>query len=296
MPLLTSLTDPFEWEDPDLVPRPVVTIGAAGIDVATTGDGEHRHEKDFHTHKKAQFMLLLRGALTCEIEGSLWMVPPQSALWVPGSVLHKVTAAGTVEVYVAFIDPAVASHLPSTCCAISTTPLLRELVIRSASFPMRYPEGGAETHLAVLLLDELAAAPIGKLHLPMPSDSRLRKIAEAIMETPAEQGTIRTWARHVGVSERTLSRLLTEQTGMSFGRWRQQLNLMLAVKWLSSGASVQQVADDLGYESAGSFVTMFRTALGTSPGRYMAERLPDKRTSTAADLKDAGYTEAVSGE
>jgi len=43
-------------------------------------------------------------------------------------------------------------------------------------------------------------------------------------------------------------------------------------------------------------VTMFRTALGTSPGRYMAERLPDKRTSTAADLKDAGYTEAVSGE
>jgi AraC-like DNA-binding protein len=59
---------------------------------------------------------------------------------------------------------------------------------------------------------------------------------------------------------------------MSFGRWRQQLGVMLAVKWLAGGASIQQVAGDLGYESVPSFVTMFRKALGTSPGRYMAER------------------------
>ncbi len=59
---------------------------------------------------------------------------------------------------------------------------------------------------------------------------------------------------------------------MSFGRWRQQPGVMLAVKWLASGVSMQQVATDLGYESVPSFVTMFRKALGTSPGRYMAER------------------------
>ena len=47
---------------------------------------------------------------------------------------------------------------------------------------------------------------------------------------------------------------------------------MLAVKWLSAESSVQQVSDGLGYESAGSFVTMFRKAPGTSPGRYMAKR------------------------
>ena len=45
---------------------------------------------------------------------------------------------------------------------------------------------------------------------------------------------------------------------MSFGRWRQQLGVMLAVKWLAGGASIQQVAADLGYESVPSFVTMFR--------------------------------------
>jgi AraC-like DNA-binding protein len=200
------------------------------------------------------------------------MVPPRSAIWVPGDVLHKITAAGTLEVYIAFIDPAAALKLPSNCCAVSSTPLLRELVIRSASLPLLYAEGGLESHLVTLLLDELAVAPLGNLHLPMPADDRLRKIVEAIIDDPADRGTMQIWARRVGVSERTLARLLAQETGMSFGRWRQQLHLMLAVKSLATGASVQQVADGLGYESAGSFVTMFRKALGTSPGRYMSER------------------------
>lgn len=59
---------------------------------------------------------------------------------------------------------------------------------------------------------------------------------------------------------------------MSFSRWRQQLAVMLAVKWMADGRSIQEVAGNLGYESVPSFVTMFRKALGTSPGRYMAER------------------------
>lgn len=59
---------------------------------------------------------------------------------------------------------------------------------------------------------------------------------------------------------------------MSFGRWRQQMGVVLAVKWLAGGASIQRFMEDLGYERVPSFVTMFRKALGTSPGRYMSQR------------------------
>lgn len=268
MPLLSQLSPDIDWTDPDLVPRPVVTIGTAGI-VAATFD---RQETDFHRHRKGELILTLRGVLTCEVEGGLWVVPPQGALWIPGGIEHKAKSAGTIDCYIIFIDPDVTSHLPKRCCALSTTPLLRELLIRSASLPMLYVEGGMESHLVTLLLDEIALAPTGNLHLPMPADARLRKIVEMIMVNPADRATIQTWARRVGLSERTLARLLSQETGMSFGRWRQQLHLMLAVQWLGTGSSVQHVADGLGYESAGSFVTMFRKALGTSPGRYMAER------------------------
>lgn len=268
MPVWTDFSA-AEWIEPDDVPRPIVTFGAVMENLT-------RLETDFHRHTKCQLVFSLRGILSCEVEGGLWMVPSQSAIWVPGGVLHNVTVAGTIEGYIAFIDPGVASNLPSTCCTISATPLLRELLIRSANFPMLYPEGGPESHLVTLLLDEIAAMPTGNLHLPMPADARLRKIVAMMMDDPADRGTMQTWARRAGLSERTLARLLARETGMSFGRWRQQLNIMLAVKWLGTGASVQKVADGLGYESAGSFVTMFRKALGTSPGRYIAERSADQ--------------------
>jgi len=59
---------------------------------------------------------------------------------------------------------------------------------------------------------------------------------------PGIAGTARTWARHV------------------------------AVKWRGAGSSVQRLAGNPGYESASSFVSLFRKAMGVSPGRYMAER------------------------
>ncbi len=64
----------------------------------------------------------------------------------------------------------------------------------------------------------------------------------------------------------------TRETGMSFGRWRQQLHLLIALQRLDQGASVQTVALDLGYEGASAFVTMFRKAMGKPPARYLAER------------------------
>jgi hypothetical protein len=47
-------------------------------------------------------------------------------------------------------------------------------------------------------------------------------------------------AGRAGLSERPLARLIVDQTSMSFGRWRQQLNIMLAPQRRPKGASIQQ--------------------------------------------------------
>ncbi|MGY2402895.1 AraC family transcriptional regulator [Pseudomonas sp. SDO5271_S396] len=257
--------DGTDWVEPDDVPRPVVVYGYMS---------EHleRVETDFHRHRKSQLVLLMHGMLSCELEDGLWIVPPQSALWVPGDVPHNVKIASAIEGYSAFIEPALAQNMPRQCCSITVTPLLRALLMRAASYPLLYPEGGMESQVMALLLEEIATLPTGNLHLPMPKSAKLKALAEMIMNNPADRGTVQTWARRVAMSERSLARNLRLETNMSFGRWRQQIHLMLAVKWLGTGASVQQVAEDLGYESASSFVTMFRKGLGTSPKRYMTQR------------------------
>lgn len=266
MPFLNQFpTSPTEWRDPDSMPCRVFTVGMA---METTV----RFELDFHRHRKGQFILCQQGILKCEAEDCFWTVPPHNALWVPGDTLHAVEFSGAVEGYNAFVDPACTTCLPSTCCTLSVTPLLRELLIRSAGLPDHYPDDGAESHLVTLLLDEIAAARVGDLHLPVPADRRLRKVLDTMLANPSRHGTITTWARRVGLSERTMSRLLMRETGMSFGRWRRQLHIMLALQKLAKGVSIQQVAMDLGYESVSSFSTMFRKALGAPPGRYMAEQ------------------------
>jgi AraC-like DNA-binding protein len=59
---------------------------------------------------------------------------------------------------------------------------------------------------------------------------------------------------------------------MSFGRWRQQARLQHAVRRLAEGASVSAIALECGYESTSAFVSMFKLALGTTPGKYCADR------------------------
>ncbi len=52
--------------------------------------------------------------------------------------MDAVRVTGGLEGYGAFIDPAVDARLPTLCCAVSVTPLLRELLIRSAHLPLLY--------------------------------------------------------------------------------------------------------------------------------------------------------------
>ncbi len=265
MPLLTDVSDTTPRLDPDAILRAVVTFGVALAQIDPFELAPHRHAK-------SQLLLTWRGALSVEIERGLWMVPPGSAIWIPGGALHAIRVTGAMEGYGAFIDPAASTRLPAQCRAIGVTPLLRELLMRTARMEMLYEADGPEARLAAVLIDEIAAARVEDLHLPMPHDTRLRRVVERIMAAPARREPVEAIARDAGLSERTLARLMVRETGMSLVRWRQQLAVMLAVRAFASGRTIQQVSEELGYDSVPSFVTMFRKVLGAAPGRYMAER------------------------
>ena len=248
----------------DSVSRPVVALSATSV----AKDWEHAR----HRHRKAQLIYSARGILTCEIEDGVWIVPPQCAIWIPGEVVHSSRGAGETECYCLFVEPDAAPDLPKTCCTISVSPLLRELLLKAAGVPELYTLGGREERLLATLLDELVAAPVEDLHLPMPRDPRLRRLAEMMLADPTDKTSKADWATRIGMSERSMSRLLLHEIGMSFGRWRRQLHVILALQRLTKGDSVQTVALELGYENASGFVTMFRKAVGKPPARYLSDR------------------------
>jgi AraC-like DNA-binding protein/quercetin dioxygenase-like cupin family protein len=255
---------------PHDVPRPVATLGIATTLAKT-------QEVSVHHHRKAQLILTLSGVVTCEVDRSVCIVPPRCAVWIPSGVPHGLKASGNVRIYCLFVEPDAAATLPDECCTVTVSPLLQELLLRMAELPELYDVDGHDGRLANVLLDELSIAPVEKLNFPMPTDAKLRKIANEMMAAPSDRVTIAQWGRRVGAAERTLARILQCETGMSFGRWRQQLHILIALQRLGEGMPVQAVAQDLGYESASSFITMFRKTFGKPPARYLAERRISQR-------------------
>jgi AraC-like DNA-binding protein len=105
----------------------------------------------------------------------------------------------------------------------------------------------------------------------MPQDARIQEMLNILIEDPARKGTVTEWGERLGMSGRTLNRLLIADIGMSFSRWRRQLHLVYGLRRLIAGDRVQDIAHDFGYENASSFITMFRKTIGKSPGRFLTE-------------------------
>lgn len=233
---------------------------------------DYEAEGPRHQHAQGQLILALHGAVTCRAESRVWIVPPNCGVWIPGGIPHSNQVTSNARLTYLFVEPG-AAMLPEECCTLSVSPMLREMILRVAELSERDAHDAHADRLVRVMLDELALMPRERLELPVSDHPKVGQIASALLADPSDRRTVDQWAEHVAVSERSLKRLMVQETGLSFGRWRRQLHLVIALRELAGGATVQRVAGDLGYESATAFIVMFKKALGTTPARYFADRL-----------------------
>lgn len=249
--------------DPDTTHCPAVARRLDFVD--------YEAEVPVHTHRKGQLIIALYGAVTCRAENEIWIVPPHCAVWIPGGVAHSVSATWNAHLNYLFIEPGAAA-LPNRCCTLAISQLVKELVDRLTGESVEYPTDSHVARLTRVTLDELATMPQQNVSLPVSANAKIRAMAQALVNHPDDRSTFKAWAKRLALSERSLARLMLRETGLSFGRWRQQLHLVIALRELASGVSVQNVAAKLGYESVNAFITMFRKAMGSTPAHYFAEQ------------------------
>lgn len=233
---------------------------------------ERPKERPIHSHKRCQLIMPLTGFVRCFIADAIWIVPANCAIWIPSQMPHSNHLAITNDVCMLFVDPDVAG-IPEKACTLSISPLLRELIISLASKEQHYSSHDSTVRLAQVLIDELIDTPKEHFDFPIPTEPRLNQIANQLLANPAERKTIGEWARLFSMSERTFTRLVKQEVGMTFGRWRGQLHLVIALQKLSSNQSVQRVSEDLGYESVSAFITFFKKILGKPPKQYISQSL-----------------------
>jgi AraC-like DNA-binding protein/mannose-6-phosphate isomerase-like protein (cupin superfamily) len=223
---------------------------------------------DPHWHARDQLVYASAGVMTVETEQGMWVVPSQRAVWIPAGVRHQVSAVSALAMRSVYMQPHLVSAMPTACCVVNVTPLLRELIERAATLPTRYAYGGQHERLMLLLLDEIRELPVAPLHLPEPTDPRLRRISAVLKAEPGDVRTLAEWGHTVGASSRTLARLFRRDTGMSFQQWQRQVRLLAGLVRLAAGQPVTMVAMEVGYATPSAFISMFKRALGTTPNRY----------------------------
>ena len=201
----SSIIDPREFAT---LPHPVVAMAS---------DFPNGHRIEPHAHARAQLAYASVGVMRLGTAAGTFVVPPERAVWMPAGTEHWITASGALALRTLYIKPDAAPDLPVACRVVAVAPLLRELILAAMTMPQAYLPDGPQARLMSVILDQIRTLPAAPLHLPMPRDRRIKPMAEALRDDPADRRTLAEWAKTVGASERTLARLFAGQTGLSTG-------------------------------------------------------------------------------
>lgn len=233
----------------------------------------HAEQVGWHDHAQHQLIHPGRGILQVFTPHGSWVVPSHRALWLPAGVPHAHRAHGSTRMqtlaFAADVNP-LSLERPTV---LAVSPLLREVItaLTTTAPPDSAPTARERHNLEQVALDQLRRVEALPLHLPAPSDDRLLNVAALLAADPADPRPLGALGAAVGASERTLSRLFRQETGMTFTQWRAQLRLHHALTLLATGVPVGSAAIACGYGGASAFIEAFRKAFGTTPGRYWTD-------------------------
>jgi AraC-like DNA-binding protein len=198
----------------------------------------------------------------------MWVVPAQRAVWIPARTPHSIVMSGAVSMRTLYLRARLVRRMPRTCCVVNVSPLLQELVLHACRTPNLNRRSRVQRHLIDVIVDQLETVQAIPLQLPSPADARAVRVADALRRDPGDQDSLELLCEKAGASKRTIERLFQSETGLTLGKWRQQLRLQRALQLLASGEKVTHAALEAGYSTPSAFIAMFRDTLGVTPGRY----------------------------
>jgi AraC-like DNA-binding protein/quercetin dioxygenase-like cupin family protein len=249
----------------------------------STGDGVHllatRYPKgtrlEPHAHREAQLVYAAAGTMQVTTPKGRWLVPPDRAVWVPAHLPHAIDVLADIEMRSLYFNPERlardANPELGSEFVVRVSRLLHEAIL--ALFDGRNDSIRIDLLIRLALL-ELQQAGDPATFMPLPQEPRCRRAAEIVLADPTRHFEIETLAQMVGTSTRTLSRLFSAETQLSFKSWCQRARIAAAIERLSvhDSGSLKQLASELGYASFPAFSHAFRQVTGKTPTEFAAAK------------------------
>ncbi|KAA0077149.1 AraC family transcriptional regulator [Mycolicibacterium sp. P9-64] len=219
-----------------------------------------------HVHDEHQLVYASTGVISVATSAGSWIAPANRAIWIPAGSSHQHRAHGPTKFHGVGL-PGVRNPLGVDVPAVvAVSPLLRELIIHYTEMPSASEDPRQRQRLLAVLVDQLAVSSQQPIRLPAPRDQRLVDVCKLVEEKLTETIDLDDLATACRSSPRTLARLFREEMRMSYVQWRTQLRLYHALRMLADGEQVSVVAHRCGWNSASTFVDVFRRTYGHTPG------------------------------
>lgn len=225
-----------------------------------------------HQHPWHQFLYAASGAMTVSTQNSSWMIPTGRAVFIPAGCTHAIRMWGAVEMRTLYLSPGLTGFENPNCRVVEVTPLLRELVLRTVERMGLDSRSAHDSRVIGLVEDEVKTAmertEDSPLVLALPADAQALALARSVLDEPSVNDSVDRLAKKHGLARRTLERRFRDETGMSFGMWRQKARLLDSIRLLAQGKSVTDAALDCGYSSVSAFIAAFKSTFGYTPGHF----------------------------
>lgn len=215
-------------------------------------------------------------------ERSIWLVPPQFALWIPSRIAHRIRMCSAVSMRTLYFRPGLVSRQLPGNSVLHITPLLRELIIDAVRLGRLRMMNRHECALRDLITLHVAQASSAPTFVVMPTEPRAARVAQVIFEDPGHAQSLASLCSKAALSLRTLQRIFRREVGTDPDSWRRQVRLTRAVNLLVSGSSVKEASFAVGYNQPSAFVAAFRHLFGSTPKAWLTalgqkeNRPPDK--------------------
>ena len=218
--------------------------------------------------------------MTIGTRDGAWVVPPNRAVWIPAEVSHLIAMSGAVAMRTLYLKPGIAMGLPQDCCVINVSALLKELILYACTLRALKKTEKWQDHLIGVILHQFETVQIVSYNCHICEDSKASSDCTNIVRctTQAIAEPLLSVAESSVPARGPSKDYFQQEIGMTFGKWRQQLRLMQAMRLLAEGAKVTHAALESGYSTPSAFISM----LGRSwvPRQLLTSGCDSRRLNT----------------
>ncbi len=252
--------------------RPFVELSTVEAASFALTDEHPTLETDAHSHARHQILFASAGTLRLEVEGSLWLLPPQRAAWLSAGTVHITRAARPVSLRTLYLDASLPGLPQMDCAVFQVSPLARQMILHSMQWGPHHDHGAGLAAEFFALLGKLCTTWVengAPARLPRGGSEELQRAMDYALEHLDGPLTLEEGARAAALSPRTLTRRFAQEVQSSWRSFVSQARQIRAMELLADpGLTITEISMEVGFESMGAFSQAFKRHTGQTPSAY----------------------------